>query len=286
MLPFGHRLTPGNCRRRRAQSSKKKGDILVKKFLLTTVAFGLLALPAMAADMNPMPAAPMYKAPIPVPVFTWTGCYIGGTVGGVWGKTTDTWGPNPGGFAFPGPLTVSTSFNSSGATGGVEGGCNYQVSPWLVLGVEADWQATGLSGTFNGTAVTPIAQEPFTQTFSSHWLSTVRGRAGYAAGPWLFYATGGGAFANISRSDSVFFPTSGTSTAASQSTTATGWTAGAGVEWAFAPNWTVKAEYLYVDLPGTTFTSVNPSFPVSFITNTHGDLKENIVRVGANFKFW
>jgi outer membrane immunogenic protein len=265
----------------------------VKKFLLGTVAFGVLTLPvltlpATAADLPPAPA-PYYAAPIAVPIFTWTGCYIGGTAGGVWGNTTDAWGPNPAGFAFPGPLAISTSFHSSGATGGVEGGCNYQVNPWFVFGVEADWQATSLSKTFNGTAVTPVASEPFTQTFSSHWLTTIRARAGYSAGNWLFYATGGAAFANVQLSDSVFVPIPGATLAATQGTTASGWTVGAGVEWALAFNWIVRAEYLFVDLPGTTTTSLTPASPVSpllFITNTHTDLHENIVRAAVSYKFF
>jgi outer membrane immunogenic protein len=265
----------------------------VKKFLLSTTVFGALALPVltlpvMAADLPPAPA-PYYAAPIAIPIFTWTGCYIGGTVGGVWGNTNDTWGPNPAGFAaVPGAvsaLAVSSSFHSSGVTGGVEGGCNYQVSPWFVFGVEADWESTSLSGTFGGTAVTPTVSYPFTQTFSSHWLSTIRARAGYAAGPWLFYVTGGAAFANLSRADTVSFP-AGNTVNASQSTNASGWTLGGGVEWALAPNWIVRGEYLFVDLPSTTYTAVNPAIPLSFITATHGDLHESIARVAVSYKFF
>jgi outer membrane immunogenic protein len=261
----------------------------VKKFLLTTVAFGVLALPAMAADMNPAPA-PMYKAPIPVPVYTWTGCYIGGTVGGVWGKSTDNWAPSSGFAADTAAVIASqtaATLSSSGVTGGVEGGCNYQYTPWLVLGVEADWEATGLSATNNGS-VAGVA--PFTESFNSHWLSTVRGRAGYAAGPWLLYATGGVAIANTSFSDTLTIPPNAgfpaSTNAFSQSHTSTGWTIGGGVEWMFAPHWTVKGEYLYVDVPGATFTSVNSAFAPATITHTHGDLKESIARVGVNYKFW
>ena len=79
----------------------------------------------------------------------------------------------------------------------------------------------------------------------------MRGRAGYAAGSWLFYATAGLAVANISSADIIAFPGNSTN-AISGSTTATGWTVGGGIEWMFAPSWTVKAEYLYVQLPGTT----------------------------------
>jgi outer membrane immunogenic protein len=268
----------------------------VKKFLLSTVTFGVLTLPvvtlpvvtlpAMAADMAPAPA-PYYAAPIAVPIFTWTGCYVGGTGGGVWGNTNDTWGANPAGFpgGVAGSLGVSSSFHTSGATGGVEGGCNYQVNPWFVFGVEGDWEATSLSGSFAGAVSTAGGSYGFTQSYSSHWLSTVRARGGYAAGPWLFYATGGAAFANLSRTDSLSLP-SGSIANVSQSTTASGWTVGAGVEWAMTFNWVVRAEYLFVDLPNTTFTMVNPAVPLQFITATHGDLHENIVRAGVSYKFF
>jgi outer membrane immunogenic protein len=115
----------------------------------------------------------------------------------------------------------------------------------------------------------------------------VRGRAGYAAGPWLFYATGGLAVANISFADTIAFPGIGDSTnAISGSTTAIGWTVGGGIEWMFAPNWTVKAEYLYAQLPGTTLTSTNSAVPIATIAHAHGDVQESIGRIGVNYKFW
>jgi outer membrane immunogenic protein len=261
----------------------------MRNLLLATTAFGTLAVSAMAADLPP---AAFYTAPIAVPVFTWTGCYVGGTVGGVWGSSSDNWAPNPAGFPVSGPAIggqTSATTSTSGVTGGGESGCNYQASPWFVVGIESDWEATGLSGSTNGVVNVAGTNNPRTESWSSHWLATIRGRAGYAAGPWLFYVTGGGAFADVRFSDTIIFPGSGTVNASSQTTTAFGWTLGGGVELAFAPNWTVKAEYLYVDMPGTSFTSVNINpalFPSSTITHTHGDLKENIARVGVNYKFW
>jgi outer membrane immunogenic protein len=261
----------------------------MKRLLFTTAAFGALALPAIAADMNPAPA-PMYKAPVAVPVYTWNGCYIGGTIGGASAQSTDTWAANPTAFG-PGLAAgissqASRTLTSSGVAGGVEGGCNYQVSPVFVLGVEADWQGTGLSGSRTGSVNVPgfFGTDGFIESFNSHWLSTVRGRAGYAAGPWLFYATAGLAVSNISFADTIAFPGIGVSTnAISGSTTATGWTVGGGVEWMFAPNWTVKAEYLYAQLPGATYTSVNSAFAAATIAHTHGDVQESIGRVGVNY---
>ena len=265
----------------------------MKRFLLTTVAFGLLALPAMAADMSP---APIYRAPVAVPivpVFAWTGCYVGGTVGGASVRSTDTWSanPDPAGFGPVFAAGISSgatgTINASGFAGGVEGGCNYQVSPFFVVGVEADWEGTSLSGSRTGSVNVPgfVGPDGFNQSFNSHWLSTVRGRAGYAAGPWLFYATAGLAIANVSFADSISFPGSG-GNSVSGSTTATGWTVGGGIEWMFAPSWTVKAEYLYAQLPGTNSNSANSVFPAATIVHTHGDVQESIGRIGVNYKFW
>jgi hypothetical protein len=96
-----------------------------------------------------MAPAPAYRVPppVPVPIFTWTGCYLGGTVGGVWGSSNDSWAANPAsGFTPAGAAAINSqtasTINNSGVIGGVEGGCNYQVSSWLVIGVEGDWQGT------------------------------------------------------------------------------------------------------------------------------------------------
>lgn len=99
---------------------------------------------------------------------------------------------------------------------------------------------------------------------------------------WLLYATGGLALADVSYSDVLVFPTS--SNAASSRTVLAGWTVGAGAEWAFAPNWSVKAEYLYVDLGTTSYTMTNATFPAATILVDHR-LTENIGRIGINYQF-
>jgi outer membrane immunogenic protein len=120
----------------------------------------------------------------------------------------------------------------------------------------------------------------------NNWLATARGRAGYAADRVLLYATAGGAFANVQTNFN------GTTTSHTQS----GWTAGGGIEWAFADNWTAKVEYLYVNLGNTSVNCVNavctaasslsvtgvppgPAIPVSI------GLTENLIRAGVNYKF-
>ncbi len=109
------------------------------------------------------------------------------------------------------------------------------------------------------------------------WFSTLRGRVGYAAGPTLLYVTGGLAFADVDYSVSG---TNGpTSFAMSNGSIETGYTVGGGLEWAFAPNWSLKSEYLYVDLGDQTVTSPGGTFRSST------DLDFHTVRAGLNYRF-
>jgi outer membrane immunogenic protein len=263
-------------------------ETYMRKVLGLVGATLLFAGPALAADL---PVKAPRAAPIAAPS-SWTGCYIGATAGGVWGKSDVSWAPNPPGFPVSGPAIAAqtpASISSSGFTGGGEIGCNYQFNPWLVVGVEGDWQYTGLSASNSGAVFVPAngSLNPFTQSFSSHSLGTIRGRVGIANGQWLFFGTGGFAIADASFSDSIFFPGSGTTNAASSSGTITGWVAGGGVEWFFMPQWSLKAEYLHVDLGTKTFTSTNSNpavFPLSSITHSHS-LVEDIGRLGVNFHF-
>ena len=147
--------------------------------------------------------------------------------------------------------------NPSGFVGGVQGGYNWQTGPW-VFGVEGDIQVTGASDTF----------APW--KFSNPWFGTVRGRAGYAFGNVLFYGTAGLAFGELR----------GETFGLSETHTNAGWTAGVGAEFGFAPNWSAKLEYLYIDFGD------GPTVPVSTTLNmVSGKLTDNIVRAGVNYKF-
>jgi outer membrane immunogenic protein len=210
---------------------------------------------ALAADL-PQPA-PIPKAPaayVPAPVFSWTGFYLG--INGGYGFGQSSWNNAVDGS--------TGNFNTSGfLVGGTIGG-NYQIGQF-VIGVEGD----GDWNDFNGS--TGFCNFPNCTT-QSDWLATVRGRAGWAWDRVLFYGTGGVAFGNIQAGAAGFPFATGTQT---------GWTAGAGVEFAFAPNWTAKVEYLYVDLGNFTC-------PVASCAGTLPDtvtLTENIVRAGINYKF-
>ena len=252
---------------------------IIKTLLLAGVGALAIAGSAAAADLS----RPVYTKAPPPPPPTWTGCYVGGTVGGVWSRTDVSWAANPAGFGTAADISATGTgpIDTSGATAGGEIGCNYQTGAW-VFGGEADIQWTDINGTRNATT---LAGFPLSETAKSDWLSTFRGRLGFASGAWLFYATGGLAVGHTTFTDLITFPT--TVDSASVTSTQVGWVAGAGAEWMFATHWSAKAEYLHVDLGTVNSTSVNSdpvTFPLSTIANSH-KLTEEIGRVGVNFHF-
>jgi outer membrane immunogenic protein len=208
---------------------------------------------AVAADL---PArGPVYKAP-PAPVaFSWTGCYIGGNVGGLWlnGDWTDAAGAGAG------------SQTASGVTAGGQVGCNYQTGPW-VFGVEGMFNWADASG---DTSLAGIGLHTDT-----NWLANATGRVGYAIDRNLLYVKGGGAWIDQSNTATV----GGVLVDAGDSTRG-GWTVGAGWEYAFAPNWSAKIEYNYMD-----FGSHSPSFS-SAATTFNVDQNAHLALFGINYRF-
>jgi outer membrane immunogenic protein len=288
----------------------------MKRLLFTTSAYGLLAIPAMAADM-----APFYRAPPPVAIVSWTGPYVGATLGGDWTgsnvtEAVEATSCNPavaGCTAGPAassalaaavPATFSTS--RSGAIAGGEFGYNWQLGP-VVLGFEADISGSTLAGGGRMSGASEITDFPAntvgvlgTANAKVDYLGTVRGRAGYLVLPSVltyltFGLAYGGASSNTTLAESVDGPCSCGPFPAVHGSTSTprlGWTAGGGVEYMFAPHWTVKAEYLYYDLGSVTYalspilqttdTGV-PFFGAS--TASHVAFTGNIARAGINFGF-
>ena len=202
----------------------------------------------------------------PASPVNWTGIYLG--LNGGFGFGGSNWTDS---------VTTSSTgnFGTSGFVFGGTAGANYQVGS-LVFGVEADgdWADASGFGTFTASAV--CAGGCLT---TSGWLSTVRGRAGYAFDRFLVYGTGGAAFGNV-RANFSNDPVS--------SATEAGWTVGAGVEVAFASNWSAKAEYLFVDLADGSCTTdcaiANANGP-PLIPNIAVKFNESIVRAGVNYRF-
>ena len=127
----------------------------------------------------------------------------------------------------------------------------------FVFGLEGDWDYSAIN---TGTTSSICTFSGNCQT-GNNWLATARGRFGYAADRVLFYATAGGAFANVKTNFN------GVDTTHTQS----GWTAGGGVEWAFADNWTAKVEYLFVDLGNRNFNCATTACLIAWGTWRSGN---------------
>lgn len=230
----------------------------MKKLMLASLAAGAWTSCALAADLGPYNPPPRGE-PIYEPVrernaWNWQGLYFGVNAGYGWGNDNSASYDGPGGGA--------GSLSPSGWYGGGQVGYNAQFN-WLVLGLEADLQ---------GADINDSSSMGFTNVQTDiDWFSTIRGRVGYAAGPTLIYFTGGWAFANLDQS--VNAP----GVSMRKEEVATGYTLGGGLEWQIAPSWSLKTEYLYVDLGEQTLSS--PAGTYTTDTDFH------TVRAGLNFRF-
>ena len=277
------------------------GGFTLKRTLLAGIALGVLAAPAMAADMY-------VKAPAPYP-YLWNGFYAGLNVGYADEQSTFTTAANPTsdialgvvpgvseGLAALSSGRITTN-SGMGFIGGGQVGYNLQLGNLWVAGLEADIQ--GKSGTSNGTvaAGAVVVGVPVTsvQTVnaSTDWLGTVRGRFGILVSPtWLVYFTGGLAYggssgnSTLTQSGSNGFLGVGTG---NFSNTRIGYTLGGGAEWMFARNWSAKVEYLFYDLGTTNFSYAATSgfflTPVYQTVSNTVRLEGNIARVGMNYHF-
>lgn len=240
----------------------------MKRLLLSGIALlALAAQPATAADLPVK--APVMRASVAA-VFDWTGFYAGVHGGYGWGRSKQTdvdnicIGTGPTNCPHP-PI----SYNFGGFLGGVQVGYNQQTGN-LVYGAEFDFSLSGMKESL-------LTRVSVTVNTDVDWFGTGRLRLGYAANQALFYVTGGFAYADVANS----FVDAGCCTAKA-SGVKWGWTAGAGWEYAYAPNWTVRAEYLYVDLEKSkaiTFTACSPGCRFEWDNRFH------VVRIGLNYRF-
>ena len=281
-------------------------------FRLPTMAVATISAVAFAqiASAADLPVKP--PSAVVAPAYSWTGWYVGLNAGYAWGNADATAatscavpagtgyfcdaGTGAAGLARGASIvaTGSGSINPNGFTGGIQAGANWQTGS-VVFGGELDFSAFNLTGSRTASALYPglALTHTATSTIDTDWLFTARARLGWAVSNVLIYATGGLAVteAKISTSMSdnqVFGGFSGAVLNVSNSGVRTGWAVGGGVESALSRNWTVKAEYLYVDLGSisTTGTVTHGGFPG--LTNPYtvsADLKANITRVGVNYRF-
>jgi outer membrane immunogenic protein len=257
----------------------------------TALATLMVGGPAMAADQAVK--APMFtKAPM-IPVFSWTGFYIGGNAGGHWGQdniSTTTNVPNAGaGAAAALDLASPATVKPTGWLAGGQVGYNVQVNH-AVLGFEgdADWVNGSASRTLTFAGPLPAAGDVLTDTTQSNFLGTLRPRLGAAFDHSLLYITGGLAVGTVNTTDS-FAKFGGTIfEQASATATRLGWVAGGGFEYAFLDNWSAKIEALHVDLGGTYDTGIPCATICAAGAGTdivvHHKYTDNIVRFGLNYR--
>ena len=238
----------------------------MQKILLTaTMIVSVVSGSALAADMPPPGPAQVYtKAPMIMPMYSWTGCYVGGNIGGVWATTNWTVAANG---------QAITNQNISSFLGGGQVGCNYQISTF-VFGVQGDYDWTNAN-----TATADMAAVALTDHTNIKSLASVTGRVGYAWDRFLGYVKGGGAWEKETYSTTVNVTGATFSTA---SETRTGWTIGVGGEYGFTDWLTGFAEYDYYGFGTTTntFTTIVPSTQLANIKET-----QSVAKAGFNFKF-
>jgi outer membrane immunogenic protein len=224
----------------------------------------VIGLSAQAADL-PTRVEPV--APIPyVPAFSWTGFYLGGELG--WMQSDPRY--TAGALLLGTPFAISSSSSKNGLSYGGLAGYNYQMGN-LVLGIEGD---------FEGWTVGAIRYTAPTGDFltaHSKWGASVRGRLGYAADRALFYVTGGAAF--VSNETSI--PLTGISFGDG---TRTGWTMGAGFDYAFTNNWFTGVEYRYSQYESKSLIYPIPILNLGLI-GVKQELSNNQVNARIGYKF-
>lgn len=226
------------------------------------LAAGTLALScaANAADLPvPVPMAPAAPVAYAPQIYNWSGIYVGGHIGGAYSASS---------WSDPFGAASNDDFNSWGFLGGAQVGANAQFNR-LVLGLEGDFSWTSIknSGTDSiGEALNTNVQ----------WTSTVTGRVGAAFDRLLVYGKGGLALA---QDQSSLTDLAGNT--ATDSFLRTGWTVGAGLEYALDDNWSAKIEYDYLGFGPQSMTFTTPIESVS----SNASLNVQEVKAGLNFRF-
>jgi outer membrane immunogenic protein len=280
----------------------------MKKAFLGSVALVALSLGTSAgfAAEKRVPA-PAPVPPPPAPAYTWSGCYVGGSAGTSQGRSTHfttagsairtltTVGP-----VLPAGVNITDSFNLSGFIGGGQVGCNWQWGAW-VFGIEGDGSATNKEGQAFEFPLVPViggaagaARANWISQTQERWLVTARAKLGLTNFWWfgpnsLVYVTGGGAWAKIDVSEFLAgnFTGNPLGSGHQESSTRSGWTVGAGYEYALGYGWSIKGEYLYVKFDDfTTFTTAPFAVLGGNVAPREVRLEDHIFRAGMNYKFW
>ncbi|MET3909607.1 outer membrane immunogenic protein [Bradyrhizobium sp. S3.3.6] len=245
--------------------------------IFSGIALVALAVSATAAQSADLGTRAYTKAPMaPAPISVWSGCYIGGNVGGGWDRQDYT-NVNPHRL----PNFDLGSERNSGVLGGGQVGCDYQVGSW-VIGAQGMFEAADLRGSNH---VVPGAADPqfpnvFDLSAKTSWITTATMRVGYAVLPQaLIYVKGGAAWTHAKLDYTITgMGVSNNSGAETRS----GWDIGGGLEYLFAPNWSVFVEYNHMDF-GTQTLNTQDAF--GFIEPIRVSRRIDTVMAGVNFRF-
>jgi outer membrane immunogenic protein len=280
----------------------------MKTSFLTIAAFAaaLSTGSAMAADL---PSKGLPLPPLPPPPPMWSGFYVGLNLGATLGvgplstsavpvAAAPTWGSE---VALSSALATSKfPLDDARFIGGGQVGYNFQLAPSWVVGFEADIQGVADSSS-NGVAFGAGAPAGFPNeriisavraTKTLDYFGTARGRLGFLAAPTLMlYATGGLAYGGVASTTTIFQENApfvpGFASAGRYSDTRVGWTVGGGLEWLFAPKWSLKLEYLYYDLGRVTYGLSALTFPGLYTSAVAASTRfdGHVARAGLNYHF-
>jgi outer membrane immunogenic protein len=232
-----------------------------------------------AASAADLAARPYTKAPMMAPVITynWTGCYIGGNVGGGWARTNQSQIGKVNGVVISPPGDFGSS-EGSNVIGGAQIGCDYQFAGNWVVGVQGMFDF----GNIDSSHALP-AFPTFTSTNRTKDIFTATGRVGYLFVPQLLgYVKGGGAWARI---DHNILQPGGALSESATGVDRQGWTVGGGLEWMFAPGWSVFGEFNYMDFGRKDISFVAAPGTVGVADVVHTRLQVEQALVGVNYKF-
>jgi opacity protein-like surface antigen len=240
--------------------------MFMKRVALLT-ALNMLGGAAWAADLP-------LKAPVAPAYYDWTGFYLGGNLGAN-NRTTsfsDTLRPTPSSFSSSSPASF---------IGGGQLGINYEFRSGLVVGAEAvfDWLPNS-STTFTASN---LRASTATGTINNRWITTATGKVGFAWERLLAYGKAGGAWVGGTNNS---FNAAATPVGVSIGSSSVGWTAGAGLEWAFAGNWSARVEYDFIGLQEQNFTvSRTPATRFAGDTINVNDRTIQMITASLNYKF-
>jgi outer membrane immunogenic protein len=264
----------------------QKHTSMKQMFLACVAMAGISAVPAKAADLPPYPAAP---AVVVVPD-SWTGLYVGGNLGYHAGQDSISSSANAFGWGTDAAGIIDsrspTWLDPRGPAVGGQIGFNWQIRN-VVFGWEADgdWLGGAANRRFTYLNAIAVADGDFMYNSSAaNVVATLRPRIGLTFGSLMFYGTAGLAMGWFSNTDSFAFFNGTLLTTTPSTTVRPGWTGGGGIEWKFLPQWSVKAEYLYLHMDNfnTIIPSCLPCAQGSDIA-IHHSYTDNLVRMGVNW---